>query len=243
MYISIPKEFFVPVLFNEEFRYNFQSNTMDYDTEIEIKEEQVESYRWKLADKECTEENCPRNKIEERQEEIQNIEDKIMEEKIASYMQAFMIYIVALEESCEKESKEEKLKKSNEYANRFRQIYEEYRKVILDIKEPLSDADKESLVNYYMGEFEEMYQEHLASVECKEEDYQYISKAINEVLDQTRRILKESINILNDEIIRKQNNQKAEEKFKYESEIYSQIDNEFSNESIEKEVEKNKNNM
>ncbi|MPN33980.1 hypothetical protein SDC9_181472 [bioreactor metagenome] len=94
-----------------------------------------------------------------------------------------------------------------------------------------------------MGEFEAMYQEHLASLKCKEEDYQYISRAIDEVLEQTRRILKESINTLNDDIIRKQNNQKVEDKFKYESEIYSKIDDEFSNESIEKEEEKNKNNM
>jgi len=244
VFISIPKEFFVSVLFNEEFRYNFESNTMDYDTEIEIKEEQVESYRWKLADKEYSVESYQGNETEERlEEEIQNIEDKIMEEKIASYMKAFMIYIVALEESCEKESKEEELKKANEYANRFRKIYGEYKKVISDIKEPLSDVDKESLINYYMGEFEAMYQEHLASLKCKEEDYQYISRAIDEVLEQTRRILKESINTLNDDIIRKQNNQKVEDKFKYESEIYSKIDDEFSNESIEKEEEKNKNNM
>lgn len=244
MFISIPKEFFVPVLFNEEFRYNFESNTMDYETESEIKEEQVESCRWRLADKEDSVEAYHGNETEEiQEEEIQNIEDKVMEEKIASYMKAFMIYIAALEESCEGKNKEEELKKSNEYANRFRKIYDEYKKIISEIKEPLSDVDKESLVNYYMGEFEAMYQEHLGSLKCKEEDYEYISRAIEEVLEETRKILKESIDALNDEIIRKQKNQKLEDRSKYASEIYNKIDDEFSSESIEMEAEKNKNNI
>ena len=34
MFISIPKDFFVPVLFSEDFRYNLENNTMEYDTEM-----------------------------------------------------------------------------------------------------------------------------------------------------------------------------------------------------------------
>ena len=31
MFISIPKEFFVPVVFSEDFRYNSENDSMEYD--------------------------------------------------------------------------------------------------------------------------------------------------------------------------------------------------------------------
>ena len=31
MFISLPKEFFVPVLFNNQFQFNNENNSMEYD--------------------------------------------------------------------------------------------------------------------------------------------------------------------------------------------------------------------
>ncbi len=100
MFISIPKEFFVPVLFNEDFRYNFETDSMEYDTERKTSEFSVPNSRAKLADIEYSISRNSRGEIEEVLEsELKNVEEEIIEEQIANYVKGFMRYMEELREA------------------------------------------------------------------------------------------------------------------------------------------------
>ncbi|WP_195262805.1 MULTISPECIES: hypothetical protein [unclassified Clostridium] len=233
MFISIPKEFFVPVLFSEEFRYNFETDSMEYDTERKTSDFSVPNSRAKLADIEYSISRNSRGEIEEvLKSELKNIEEEIIEEQIANYIKGFMRYMEELREAgCLDMSERERLKLLNSYVRKFRELYNNYKNVISNIRRPLSKSDIDGMIDYYIGKIEDIYNQHLASLNCKNLNYDSIEKTINEVVNDAKDILKEQIKNLNCKLINKEefckNDKELKESFAHDSDMYNTIDNEF----------------
>ena len=237
MFISIPKEFFVPVLFSEAFRYNIETDSMEYDTERQTREFSIPNSRAKLADIEYSISRNSRGEIEELlKSELKNIEEEILEEQISNYVKGFMRYMEELREAgCLDMSERERLKLLNLHVNKFRELYNNYKEVISNIRTPLSKADIDGMIDYYIGKIEDIYNEHLASLNCKDLNYDAIAKTINEIVNDAKEILREQIKNLNCKLINKEEvckiDKELEDDFKHESDMYNTIDNEFVQES------------
>lgn len=233
MFISIPKDFFVPVLFSKEFRYNFESDAMEYDTERKIKDYSYKNSRDKLADIEERIYINSRGETEDiLEKELKNIEDEIVEEQILNYVKGFVRYMEELRESgCLIGTKEESMKLLNMYVNKFRDLYKEYKDAVSKIRRPLSKADIDGMIDYYIGKIEDVYNKHLASLNCKNLNYDNIEKLIDEIVNDAKDILKEHIKNLNCKLINVEETcesyKELKDKFDHASDIYNMIDNEF----------------
>ena len=101
MFISIPKEFFVPVLFNNDFKFNSENNNMEYD--YERKSTEYNKVLSNNISRDYLSDTINLNKDEElRQDEgfttnyFENIKDKEFEEQIIKYIYGFMRFIKEL---------------------------------------------------------------------------------------------------------------------------------------------------
>lgn len=79
MFISIPEEFFVPVLFSSRFKFNSENNNMEYDTD----NEKIINSGYRSTGEEITEEIEEKEKVQkeikldsENDEEILNESDE-----------------------------------------------------------------------------------------------------------------------------------------------------------------------
>ncbi|MEG1287433.1 MAG: hypothetical protein RSD13_05210 [Clostridium sp.] len=79
MFISIPEEFFVPVLFSSRFKFNSENNNMEYDTD----NEKIINSGYRSPGEEITEEIEEKEKVQkeikldsENDEEILNESDE-----------------------------------------------------------------------------------------------------------------------------------------------------------------------
>lgn len=229
MFISIPKEFFVPVVFSEDFRYNSENDSMEYDTE----EKKVIFNRDKLQDLDFINET--------RQEEDfidyykDNIADKDIEEQTIKYIISFVRFIDELKAAnCLGKTKIESIQLINYYAKNFRELYEDYNKLISDVRMPISTADSEGLIDKYIGKLADIYNENLKELNCKNLDYDMVEKTIDNLLDDAREILKEKIRNINCRIVNKEdtceNPKDVENAFNKGENVYKAIDEEYLNE-------------
>lgn len=241
MFISIPKDFFVPVLFSEEFIYNFESNTMEYDTEETKNEEEIfKSSRRKLADIDYIEDKKEREETEEIVDyNLSSIEDEIIEDFILRYIKEFMRYTEELKEYRAFDSNEgEIINQLNLNVKKFKNIYNEYINLIYNTRKPLSKSDIEGVINHYIGEIHDVYDEHLNSLNCQEIDYDHIENKVEEVVDDTKEILEHYMRELNysnkDDKCKKHKD--VGEEFEYSANIFNIADNEFAKEMKREEV-------
>ena len=229
MFISIPKEFFVPVVFSEDFRYNSENDSMEYDTE----EKKVIINRDKLQDLDFINET--------RQEEDfidyykDNIADKDIEEQTIKYIISFVRFIDELKAAnCLGKTKIESIQLINYYAKNFRELYEDYNKLISDVRMPISTADSEGLIDNYIGKLADIYNENLKELNCENLDYDIVERTIDNLLDDAREILKEKIRNINCRIVNKEdtceNTKDVENAFNKGENVYKAIDEEYLNE-------------
>lgn len=226
MFISIPKEFFVPVVFNEDFRYNSENDSMEYDTE----EKRAIVNRDKLKDLDFI--NDTMQEIEFIDYYKNNISDKEIEDETIKYIISFVRFIEELKSAnCLGKTKLESIKLINYYARNFRELYEEYNKLISQVRMPISSSDREGLVDKYIGKLADIYNENLKELNCKNLNYDTIEKTIDNLLDDAREILKEKIRNINCSIINKEDkcesNKEVAEAFKVAENMYKTIDEEF----------------
>jgi hypothetical protein len=232
MFISIPKEFFVPVLFSEDFRYNFESDTMEYDNEVRSITPHNDSNinRERLADIDFI--NDTRQDGEFTTNYMENIKDKEIEEQIIGYIKGFMKFINELQKAnCLGKSEAESIKLINYYARGFRKLYDDYIKEISNVRRPLYPADVEGFVDHYIGKLEDLYNKNLAELNCENLDYDVIEATIKEIVDDARNILKEEIRNVNCNLVNKESPCKSYDNLKKafikDDNIYNAIDNEF----------------
>lgn len=241
MFISIPKEFFVPVLFSEEFRYNFESNTMEYDTEETTDEEEIfKNSRKRLADIDYIEDKKDTEETEEIVEDnLKIVEDEIIEDFILRYIKEFMRYTEDLKEYRDFDCKEEEIiTQLNFHVNEFRNLYNEYINLIYNTRKPLSKSDIEGIIDHYIGEIHGVYDKHLNSLNCKKIDYDHIENKTEELVNDAKDVLEHYMRELNysnrDDECRKYKDVGAE--FEYSANIFNIADNEFTKEMNREEV-------
>ena len=226
MFISIPKEFFVPVVFSEDFRYNSENNSMEYDTEAK----RTIINRDKLKDLDFIDDT--RQEDEFINYYKNNIVDKDIEEQTIKYIISFARFIDELRAAnCLGKTKAESIELINYYAKSFRELYEDYKNLISEVRLPLSSSDKEGLIDKYIGKLADIFNESLKALNCKNLNYDIIEETIDNLLNDAREILKEKIRNINCEIVNKEevckSNKEVEENFAKAENMYETIDEEF----------------
>ncbi|MGL5085167.1 MAG: hypothetical protein ACRC68_05535, partial [Clostridium sp.] len=80
MFISIPKEFFIPVLFSNKFELNLDNNNMEYDTRALNRKCCTHKIVYKEVNDEITEEYEEKKKVEEELEMDNENDGEILSE-------------------------------------------------------------------------------------------------------------------------------------------------------------------
>ncbi|VYU38377.1 hypothetical protein [Clostridium tertium] len=242
MFISLPKEFFVPVLFNNEFQFNNENNSMEYDSEKK-REDNNEGFISNISrndvldNKSLVKDERLRSDGEFTSNYFENIEDKDIEEQIVKYINGFMRFIRELRDAnCLGNNEKESIRLVNYYARKFKDIYNMYKEEILNVRRPLTPADVDAFVNYYINKISDIYNENLAKLNCKTLNYDSIEAVIDEILNDARKILKDQIENLNCMLVNKRVECKSsadiEALLKNSDNIYNKIDNELVNATI-----------
>ncbi|MDY2631639.1 hypothetical protein [Clostridium sp.] len=230
MFISIPKDFFVPVVFSDDFRYNSENNSMEYDTEYSNLNS---NSRKKLQDLEyidCRGEDT--GYTAEYMEDLININDKKIQEQILNYSKSFMKFIEELKRAnCLDKNGFNIGKLINYYAKAFRNLYNDYRKLIINVGMPISQSDENQIIDKYIGELEDIYNNNLKELNCKNLNYDEIEATMDTIFNNAREILKEEIRNINCELVNIRSvcksSMEIENNFKQGENLYSKLDNEF----------------
>lgn len=234
MYISIPKEFFVPVLFSEDFRLNLENNSMYYDTQKHEENYDILS-RKKLLDLDSLGNRSDNEPI--IIEEILSEEDKLIQEQILDYVRGFMIFLNQLKSAnCLGQDKESaSIELVNYYAGEIKKVYNDYRNLIKSIKIPLHPSDIEGIVHEYINKIEGIYNKNLERLNCKNLNYDAIEAIMLDIIDDARKILrKQIIDInckLNNEEESCKNYNDIENKFNNNEKFFNELDNDFVKEA------------
>ncbi|MDV4151950.1 hypothetical protein R0131_14070 [Clostridium sp. AL.422] len=228
MFISIPKDFFVPVLFNDEFRYNSESNAMEYDTGHNNAKANIN--RQKLQDIEYAREET--GFTEESLENLINIDDEKIQEQILNYSKSFLKLIEELKNAnCLDSNTVDVNKLINNYAKGLRDLYYEYKNLIIEVRLPISQSDEEGIIDEFIGRLEDMYNKNLEELNCKNLNYDVIEGTMDQLFDDARDILREEISNINCELVNRKSTCKSAEEIQSSvnntEAIYNKIDEEF----------------
>lgn len=230
MFISIPKDFFVSVVFSDDFRYNSENNSMEYDTEYSNLNS---NSRKKLQDLEYIDfRGEDTGYTAEYMEDLININDKKIQEQILNYSKSFMKFIEELKRAnCLDKNGFNIGKLINYYAKAFRNLYNDYRKLIINVGMPISASDENQIIDKYIGELEDIYNNNLKELNCKNLNYDEIEATMDTIFNNARKILKEEIRNINCELVNIRSvcksSMEIENNFKQGENLYSKLDNEF----------------
>lgn len=236
MFISIPKDFFVPVLFSENFRYNFENDAMEY--ESDSKESSNGFDRQKLHDLDYIDDTRQDGEFTaEYMENMININDKRIEDQISNYTKSFMKFIGELKKAnCLGKSEADSIRLINYYAKSFRDLYNNYKNLIKTIKAPIYPADAERIIDEYMGMIEDIFNKSIEELNCKNLNHDVIEAIIEEIADNAGEILREAIRNINCEFINRKISCKSKEELndavKRQGQIYNIIDEEYVREMV-----------
>ncbi len=231
MFISIPKDFFVPVVFSDEFRYNSESNSMDYDD--------TDYNNSKSNNREILQDL---DYLEDRREDagftveniknLININDKKIEEQLLNYSKSFMKFIQELKMSnCLDKNGFNIRQLMDYYAKAFRNLYNDYKKLIINVGMPISQTDENQIIDKYIGALEDIYNNNLKELNCKNLNYDNIEAIMDEIFNNAREILKEVIRNINCELVNIRSTCKStkeiENQFNIGEKIFNKLDDEF----------------
>lgn len=231
MFISIPKDFFVPVVFSDDFRYNSESDAMEYDSDYSNFNNKND--RKKLQDLDYIDYRGEDTGFTaEYIENLINIHDKMIEKQILNYSKSFMKLIEELKmANCFNKTGFDVTKVINFYAKSFRDIYNDYKQLISNVSMPISAADEDQIIDKYIGSLENMYNKQLAELNCKNLDYDTIEATMKEIFDDARDVLKEIIRNINCNLVNIRstckNAKEIENQFNNAEKTYDKLDNEF----------------
>lgn len=237
MFISIPKDFFVPVLFSDEFRYNSEDDTMEYDTEENKLNHNINRKRLQdlgavrgesggdsVGDSEITPEYV---------ENLININDKKIEEQILKYSYSFIKFLDELKKAnCLGNSEADIKSLVNYYANGFRKLYYQYKNLVSEFVMPISSSDEDGIIDKFIGELEDLYNKNIEDLNCKNLNLDAIDATTDEIFNNARDVLKEEIENINCEIVNKITPNKSEEEIRNAvnnaDNIYKKLDEEYA---------------
>lgn len=233
MFISIPKDFFVPVVFSDDFRYNSENDAMEYDTDYNNSENK--NNRQKLQDLDYLDyrgEDSGTGLTAEYMKNLININDKRIEEQILNYSRTSLKFIDELKRAnCLGSDKANIAKLINYFAKSFRDIYNNYKNLIINVSMPISASDENQIIDKYIGELEDVYNKFLGELNCKNLNYDTIEAIMDELFDNARDILREEIRNINCEIVNIRTACKSSEevknRFNEGERIFQKLDNEF----------------
>lgn len=226
MFISIPKEFFVPVVFSEEFRYNSENDAMEYDNSyrnIINSRENLHDFNYRKEDEGFT---------AEYMENLINIDDKLIEGQVSNFSKSFLKLIEELKSSNCLDPKKYNIKEIiNFYANSFRDLYNDYKQIISGVSMPISESDANQIIDKYIGEIEDMYNKALEQLNCKSLNLDIVEGIMDDIFNNARDIIEEEIRNINCELVNVKSSCKSSEEIKNEfnesDKIYGNLDNEF----------------
>lgn len=242
MFISIPKEFFVPVLFSNDFKFNSENNNMEYN--YERKSVDYNKFSSNNVSRDYLSDTINLDKDEEiRVDEgftanyFENIKDQEIEEQIIKYIYGFMRFIEELKEAnCLGNNEKESTNLVNNYARKLKDLYNMYKNEVLRVRMPLTAGDIDAFINYYIGKIADIYNENLAELNCKTLNFDSIESVIDEILNDARTILRDQIENLNCMLVNKSvecnSSIDIEGSFKNSGNIFDKIDNEYVNATI-----------
>lgn len=231
MFISIPKDFFVPVVFSDDFRYNSVNDSMEYDTDYNNSKSNTN--RKMLQDLEPLDSTRSDSNITaEYMENLININDKKIEEQTSNYSKSFMKFIEELKEAnCLDKNGVNVITLINYYAKSFRELYNKYKDLISNVTMPISSSDEDQIIDKYIGSLEDIYNRNLKELNCKNLDFDYIEPTLNEIFDDAREILKEEIRNINCDLVNIRSVCKKPEviknQFDMNEKTYNKLDDEF----------------
>lgn len=229
MFISMPKEFFVPVVFSDDFRYNSANDAMEYDNDYRNEK----NNREKLHDLDYVDYSREdAGFTAEYMENLININDKMIEKQVLNYSKSFLKLIEELKKSnCLDDKNLDVSKIINFYAKSFRDLYNDYREIINNVRMPISEADENQIIDKYIGQIEDMYNKSLQELNCKNIDYDVIEATMSQIFDDARDILKEEIRNINCALVNIRSSCKSSAEIKNEfnegDKIYQKLDSEF----------------
>lgn len=242
MFISIPKEFFVPVLFSGDFKLNNENNNMEYN--YERKNVEYNEVLFNNVSRDYLSDTINLDKYEElRHDEeftksnFDNIKDKEIEEQIIKYIYGFMRFIKELKEAnCLGNNEKESTNLVNNYARKLKDVYNMYKNEVLRVRRPLTPGDIDAFIDYYIEKISDIYNKNLAELNCKTLNYDTIEAVIDDILNDARNILREQIENLNCMLVNRRVECKSEadlnNSFKNSANLYNKIDNEFVNSTL-----------
>lgn len=249
MIISCPDKFFVPIVlvksyrevldigennqkFNESLLRNYKENESK-NISRKFLEDKIIDYNineFKNVSRRLLEDKKPNvNEIEEEiYEGISNIGDEDIEYYILKYVTAFMVYESELEaEGCTIVNRVEFLKQIQLYVQELKELYNEFTKLKNNLVVPLSLKDQKGIEDYFVEKIKNIYDKQLTNIKCNEKGV-VIDNNIEDLIEETRKLIKREIDIVNQELLNVEKNKviKDENYFKNLQEIYDEIDKE-----------------
>lgn len=227
MFIAIPKEFFVPVLFSDEFNFNVDTNRMEYNTE-KNKNLNTDSRR-KLFDNDGQDVI-----VQSSMRKIEKDEYDKLDEHIKHVTDIFMMHIKKIE--CLKVSDDEINNSLNMHIGNFKKVYENHINMFSSMSKILTPSDIDGIVDNHVNRFIGIFEKHLKKLNCNNMTTKQIEKVLEEHIIKIKGILRKHIEKLNCSIINTSEECKLEkiikERFIYSKPIFETIDNEFVNSVI-----------
>ncbi|GAB6167984.1 hypothetical protein JCM1393_04440 [Clostridium carnis] len=227
MYLAIPKDFFVPVLFSEEFNLNEDTQQMEYDSDF--KNSYRSMSRSKLFDLDDTDVNeeikCKtRNDFNEAEEKL--------DAHISKFTENFLNHVNKVD--CLKLSEGEAKNKLNMHIANFKKVYDIHIKRFEDLPEVLSPADIDGIIDNHINRFTNVFNKHLEKLNCNDFSKDVIEKLLSDHIKHMREVLRKHMEEVNSIIINRRDvcekGIDVKNNFDNNDKIYSIIDDEFSDE-------------
>ncbi|MGL5380653.1 hypothetical protein [Clostridium sp.] len=169
MFISIPKDFFVPVLFTDKFELNLENNNMEYDTQKRVIDLEPSDSRKKLMDMGDKANNmgnkAPENKMIIKKKDISEMSS---EEKLNYHIEKAtgIINMHFKKLDCLKLSETQKNTLRELHLSKFKKNYNMHSKIFDEFKHVLTPVEIQGLIDMHENKFIKIFNKHRDKIAC-----------------------------------------------------------------------------
>lgn len=237
MFISIPKDFFVPVLFTDKFELNLENNNMEYDTQKRTVDLEPSDSRKKLMDIGNKEKNKT-NKVYENKMAVpkKDISEMSLEEKKKYHIEKAtgIINMHFNKLDCLKLSETQKNKLREFHLNRFKKVYDMHEKIFDEFEHVLTPVEIQGLLDIHGNKFINVFNKHRDKIACLGLSEDEVQKILDWHINHFKELVMKHIKEVNCNLANKKEKEigiKAVEKnFENMGDQLSSIDDEYINE-------------